>query len=118
MTRALRNHLAGQAAEDSALRHYLHAGYALVARRWRGIAGEIDLVLRRGADIVFVEVKKSRNFDSALLRLGTAQVARILSTAEQFLGTLPGGLQTQARVDVALVDGRGQVQVIENALLA
>jgi putative endonuclease len=118
MTVHARNYHAGLAAEDSTLRHYAQAGYALLARRWRGIQGEIDLILQRGADVVFVEVKKSRSFDHAVARLGGAQMARIWQTAEQFLGTQPLGLNTPARVDVALVNSMGQVQVIENAMMA
>jgi putative endonuclease len=112
-----RNHLAGMAAEESVLRHYLSAGYALLARRWRGVQGELDLVLRQGMDVVFVEVKKSATHDSAVAHLGRGQVARIVQTAEQFLGTLPTGLNTPSRVDVALVNSLGQVTTIENALM-
>jgi putative endonuclease len=118
MTMHARNYQAGLAAEESALRHYAQAGYALLARRWRGIQGELDLVVQRGSDVVFVEVKKSRNFDQAVAHLGAAQSARIWQTAEQFLGTQPLGLNTPARVDVALVNAMGQVRVIENALIA
>ena len=115
--RAARNFHAGLAAEDSVLRQYAAAGYALLARRFRGTRGEIDLILKRDDDLVFVEVKKSRSFDSALLRIGTAQIARIFATAEEFLGTQPDGSLTQTRFDVALVDAHGQVQIVENALL-
>lgn len=117
MTFHARNYQAGLAAEDSALRHYAQAGYALLARRWRGFQGELDLVMQHGADVVFVEVKKSRSFDQAVARLGHGQMARIWQTAEQFLDTQPLGLNTPARVDVALVNTYGQVHVIENAMM-
>lgn len=111
-----RNHLAGLAAEASVLQHYLAAGYALLARRYRGLRGEIDLVLARGASVIFVEVKKSRSFDAALARLGAAQIARIFDTASEFLGTQPQGQDTDTRFDVALVNAHGEISVIENAL--
>ncbi len=118
MTFHARNYHAGLAAEDSVLRHYMSLGYALLAQRWRGMRGEIDLILGRDNDVVFVEVKKSKCFDQAVSRLGQAQLGRIYQTAEQFLGTLPMGLNTPARLDVALVNSYGDVRVIENALMA
>ena len=111
-----RNHHAGQAAEESVLRHYMQLGYGLLARRWRGFGGELDLVLRNGDGVVFVEVKKSRCFDRALALLGRAQMHRIFQTAEQYLGTCPAGLNTQSRLDIALVNSFGEVRIVENAM--
>lgn len=113
---AARNYHAGLAAEGSVLRHYLDAGYQLLAQRFRGLRGEIDLVLRKGASVIFVEVKKSRSFDTALARLGPAQIGRIFDTAAEFLGTQPLGQLTETRFDVALVNAEGQITVMENAL--
>lgn len=116
MSDGARNHQAGLAGEDSVLRHYLRLGYLVLARRWRGLGGELDLVLGRNDGIVFVEVKKSRCFDRALGALGMAQLHRIFQTAEQYLGTCPAGLNTPARLDVALVNASGEVRIIENAM--
>lgn len=113
---AARNYHAGLAAEMSVLRQYLDAGYQLLAQRFRGLGGEIDLILRKGASVIFVEVKKSRSFDAALARLGPAQIGRIFDTAAEFLGTQPLGQLTETRFDVALVNAQGQVSVMENAL--
>jgi putative endonuclease len=86
-----------------------------VAERWRGAAGEIDLVVREGARVVFVEVKAARSFDSAAQRLGRRQMDRLCAAAEEFVGQEPAGLLTEMRFDLALVDGSGRVRVIENA---
>ena len=115
---AARNYHAGLAAESSVLRQYLDTGYELLAQRFRGLRGEIDLVLRKGAAVIFVEVKKSRSFDAALARISEAQIARILATGAEYLDRLPGGQLTETRFDVALVDAHGQVSVMENALAA
>jgi putative endonuclease len=109
-------HLAGTAAEAAVERDYARRGYPAVARRWRGHAGEIDLVLQDGAGIVFVEVKKSRSFERAVEGLSQRQIGRLQLAAEEFLGTLPRGSLTEARFDVALVNSVGEIQVIENAL--
>ena len=111
-----RNFLAGQAAEDVVSRHYLSLGITLVEHRWRGKAGEIDLIFRDGDALVFVEVKKSHSFDAAAARLLPSQVRRLRTAAEEFAGREPAGLLTEMRFDVALVDGQGRVHILENAL--
>ncbi len=110
------NYLAGQAAEDAVLRHYEARGLTLAKARWRGEAGEVDLILRDGDDLVFVEVKHSRSFESAAARLLPKQVARLMRAAEEFAGGEPKGLLTEMRFDVALVNGQGEVHILENAL--
>jgi putative endonuclease len=47
----------GIAGEDVAAAWYLSHGYELVARNWRCRQGELDLIVRRGAEVVFCEVK-------------------------------------------------------------
>lgn len=110
------NYLAGQAAEDAVLRHYEARGMTLAKARWRGKAGEVDLILRDRDTLVFVEVKHSRSFDSAVARLLPKQVERLMHAAEEFAGGEPKGLLTEMRFDVALVNGQGEVHILENAL--
>src|SRR5690606_32078121 len=121
MTAALRGALgyrAGLAAEASVAAHYLRAGLSLAAERWRGAGGELDLVFRDGAGLVFVEVKKSRDFACAARRVTQRQIGRILSAAAEYLGGEPRGQDTDVRFDVALVNAQGEIQVLENALSA
>jgi putative endonuclease len=113
--RGLRNHLAGHAAEASVARRYEDLGIPIVARNWRGSGGEIDLVGRDGTQVIVVEVKQSRTHDLAASHVSPSQVARIFRTVEEFLGGEPLGLLTDVRIDLALVDGRGRIEVIENA---
>lgn len=108
----------GLAAEDAVARHYAASGHVVAARRWRSAAGEIDLIFRKGDAVVFVEVKRAKDISRAAERLGAPQMARILRAAEIFLGGEPRGTDTDARVDVALVDGTGRIAVIENASAA
>lgn len=113
-----RSYHAGYAAEDSVARHYVHAGQVIAARRWRGRRGEIDLVVRNGAEVIFIEVKAASTHARAAERLGRRQQLRIYDAAAEFLAGEPGGSLTEARFDVALVDGMGRVQILENAFAA
>lgn len=112
------NFCKGTAAEDQVERRYLRSGHRLRNRRWRGAAGEIDLVLEKGDEIIFVEVKASRSHAEAAGALRPGQIGRLLRSAEAYIGQLPRGLLTPMRFDVALVDRIGRVDVIENALMA
>lgn len=98
------------------MRAYLDRGMTVAHHRWRGKAGEIDLVLRDGAEVVFVEVKKSRSCEHASLHLLPRQIERLLRAGEEFVGSEPAGTLTPMRFDVALVDGQGGIQILENAL--
>lgn len=113
--RGQRAYLAGAAAEDLVARHYERRGYSIADRRWRGAGGEIDLILRQGAALVFVEVKHSKTRDRAAARITQAQMQRIYASAGQYLENEPAGQLTEARFDVALVDGAGEIEIIENA---
>jgi putative endonuclease len=107
----------GLAAEERVALHYGRAGAAIVRRRWRCRSGEIDLVVReRDGVTVFVEVKAAASHAGAAERLGAAQMQRILRAAEEYLATEPAGSLTPMRIDVALVDAAGRVEILENAL--
>jgi len=110
-----RNYRAGLAAEESVADAYQARGHAIAARRWRGSRGEIDLVARNGDGLIFIEVKKARNFARAAEALNQAQMQRIYGAASEFLAGEPMGQLTPVRFDVALVNTSGQMQVIENA---
>jgi len=102
---------AGDAAEARALAHLLDAGLRLVARNYRTPGrggGEIDLVMREGATLVFVEVRRrSRSdFGGAAASVGFVKQRRIVFAARHFLLRL-GSAPPPCRFDVVAVeDGR------------
>jgi len=106
---------AGMAAEGRIAQDYVRRGFPVACQRWRGKCGEIDLIVHDGDGLIFIEVKQSKNFERAAQRISAAQMRRIYSCAEEFLGTQPRGSLTNVRFDVALVNGYGETQIIENA---
>jgi len=106
---------AGLAAEGRIAQDYTSRGFELVHERWRGKGGEIDLIMRDGDGFIFIEVKQSRSFERAVRRISRTQVRRIYASAQEYLATQPRGNLTDVRFDVALVNGRGETQIIENA---
>ncbi|PIE09875.1 MAG: hypothetical protein CSA72_10965 [Rhodobacterales bacterium] len=113
--RGATNYLAGAAAEEIVARRYGLAGHAVVAQRWRGRSGEIDLILQDGAGLIFVEVKKSKSFEAAIARVTQRQARRIMRAATEYVAGQPRGQLTDMRFDIAAVDGQGGVQIVENA---
>jgi putative endonuclease len=106
----------GLMAEALVASDYERRGRSVAHRRWRGQAGEIDLILRDGTALIFVEVKHAESHAEAAERLIAPQIARIFAAAEEFIGGEPDGLATEMRFDVALVDRMGRIDIIENAI--
>ena len=113
--RGQRAHLSGLAAEEIALREYAARGAQVLARRWRGSGGEVDLVLWDTGSYVFCEVKKAAHFDQALDRVSPGQMRRIFDTASEYIGQTPEGQLAPVRFDLALIDGTGELRIVENA---
>ena len=111
-----RSHAAGLAAEEAVARRYAAAGFDIAARRWRGRGGEIDLVARLGPLTVFVEVKRAGTHARAAAAISCRQVRRLFDAAGEYMGGLPGGLDSEVRFDAALVAGPGEIEIVENAL--
>jgi putative endonuclease len=112
----------GRAGEEAALAWYRSRGYALVARNWRCALGELDLVLARGADLVFCEVKARRGaaFGGPFEAVTGRKQRKLALLAEAFLASC-GARPRSVRFDVAsvLVDagspGGLRVHVFEHA---
>lgn len=113
-----RSYQAGLVAEDQVAQFYARSGRAVCARRWRGSAGEIDLIARDGANVIFIEVKQSKTHAMAAEHLTPRQMARIYNTASEFLAGEPNGQMTDVRIDLAMVDATGRIEVLENAYAA
>ncbi len=105
----------GKAAEDIVTGHYQRLGYILKETRFKTAYGEIDLIFMGQSEWVFVEVKCSKTFAAAAERILPRQIQRIYAAAQDYLGDMAGDVD--CRFDAALVDGTGQVEMIENAFL-
>ena len=105
--------LAGERAEAQALDALVLRGWQPLARNVRCRAGEIDLVLRDGDTIVFVEVRqRSRDdYGGAAASVGAAKQRRILRTAQWWLLRRYGQRAwPPCRFDVIAFDGAGGMQ--------
>lgn len=105
----------GLTAESRAAAYLTGRGYAIVARRFKSPVGEIDIVARRGAELVFVEVKARARLDDAALSLTPRQQRRIVAAAEAWLADHPDDGARDIRFDVILVGRNGRARHIAAA---
>jgi putative endonuclease len=93
----------GVSAESRAALFLAAKGYRALARRWKTPVGEIDLVMRRGELIVFVEVKARAKLDAAAEAVLPRQKKRIVAAAEAWLAAHPEHAGYDMRFDAVLV---------------
>lgn len=107
----------GAQAERQAAQYLQREGLMQVAQNYRGRFGEIDLIMREGATLVFVEVRLRRNadFGGAAASIDARKRQRIVRTAQQYLAGLAE--LPPCRFDAVLI-GRDGVQWLKNAFEA
>ena len=93
----------GHLAEAAAAVWLLFKGYRLIARRYRTPLGEIDLVVRRGKLIAFVEVKARASRREALDSAGRQSEQRMVAAADLWLARHPAAAGRDIRYDMMLV---------------
>lgn len=114
-------HLRTGARGEETAKHWLEAkGYRTVDMNFRRKAGEIDLVMRDGETLVFVEVKtRSAGLNTRFGTPGEAvtasKPAKLLRAAGQYLMKF-GNRPPACRFDVVEVDGAtGDVRHLKDA---
>lgn len=90
MRRATRNRL-GPRAERRVRLHYRLRGWIVIDANARGGGSELDIVVRRGRHLVFVEVKARSGvgFGDPLEAVDARKVTRIRRAAEAWLARRP-----------------------------
>ena len=105
----------GVSAESRAAAYLTGRGYAIAARRFKSRVGEVDIVARRGPELVFVEVKARTRLDDAALSVTPRQQKRIVAAAEAWLADHPDDGLRDIRFDVILVARNGATEHITAA---
>jgi putative endonuclease len=114
-TRLSRKQEQGRQWEDAALAYLERHGLVLVEANFRCKPGEIDLILRDGATLVFVEVRQRAAGApvSAAASIGPAKIRRIIRAAQVYLQQLDR--LPPCRIDVIAIDGN-DIEWIRNAI--
>lgn len=107
----------GQLWEARALKHLTGHGLKLVETNYHCKSGEIDLILRDGDALVFVEVRQraGTTHGGAAASISPAKIRRIVRAAQTYLLRFPR--VPPCRFDVVAIDGealdwlRGAIEV-------
>ena len=95
----------GQLMESAACRYLQRHGLELVTRNYRTKGGEIDLIMRDGGNLVFVEVRyrASSAHGRPAESITVAKQRRLLYAARSYL--MRFGVQPSCRFDVVSIAG-------------
>lgn len=113
----------GQEAEDLACRYLQERGLHLLERNYRCKRGEIDLVMRDTASIVFVEVRyrRSTRFGSGAESVDRHKQAKLTAAALHYIQANKTASRCPARFDVISItadprqEQQAEIQWIKNA---
>lgn len=117
------SHQQGKKAEQHALRYLKKQGLQLIKHNFHSRRGEIDLIMRQGESIVFIEVRKRSNTShgGALESISQQKQQRIIHTAHYYLQQHPKHANQPCRFDVIAIEGvekQEKIQWIQNAFQA
>lgn len=93
----------GRLAETLAAALLIAKGYRIIATRWRGPAGEIDLVALRRRQLVFVEVRQRTDLADAAFSIGPEKRRRLERAAASFVAAQPAFADCDMRFDAVLM---------------
>ncbi|MCO4053044.1 MAG: hypothetical protein HEQ16_03100 [Bosea sp.] len=96
----------GLSAERMALCALALKGYRPLARRFGGKGGEIDLIVKRGRTIAFVEVKARIQIDDAVTAITPAKLALMHRRIGDWRARNPWAAGCVLRIDAVFV-GKG-----------
>ena len=106
--------LTGQKGEQAALAYLRGQGLRFIEANFQCKGGEIDLILRDGDEVVFVEVRQRADGEhgGALASIGAAKVRRLVRAASFWLLTQPAAA---CRFDVVAIED-GRLEWLRNAI--
>jgi len=105
----------GRHWEQLALAHLRRHGLVLVDANFTCKGGEIDLIMRDGASLVFVEVRQraDNRHGGAAASITPAKIRRLVRAAQYYLLRLP--VSPPCRFDVVAID-RDQLEWLRNVI--
>jgi putative endonuclease len=101
----MNSYWSGIVSEYLAMGLLLLKGFQILKYRYKTNLGEIDIIAKRGATLVFVEVKSRKNMDEAAGAVSAKSWERISRAGRLFISTHPHYSNCNIRFDVILHSG-------------
>jgi len=108
----------GDFGEQAAAAHLMKRGYGLLTRKWRCSIGEIDLLMRDGSTLVFVEVRTRRDdrLGMAEESVDRAKQSKLIALAYAYLAATSAPDNLPWRIDVVAlnIDRAGRIARLQH----
>lgn len=111
-----KTYLLGLNAEELVAQHFKSIGFSVLARRYKTKYGEIDLIIQKAQQIIFVEVKARNRHVSIENLLTPKQIQRNYFAAEIFLSKNPQYECYECRFDLIFVQNNKILNHIQNVM--
>jgi len=113
---SLDTYKSGMMAETVAGWFLAAKGYRVLARRFKTPVGEIDLIVKRGRVVAFIEVKRRATAEDGLYAVHPGNAARVRRAAEWWLKTNPRFAdKCDLRFDVVAIAPYRLIRHVSNA---
>ena len=114
------SYFTGHLCEQDACRFLTKKGYRLIAKNFRPARGmganELDLIMLDKKTLVFIEVKKRMDLQTAAFVFDERLQKRLYKGAEVFLSQNSQYAHYDCRFDVVLLDENKNMQHLQNVL--
>ncbi len=121
LTKASSKRAQGEAFEQLALHFLKQQGLTFIAKNVNFKGGEIDLIMREGTRLIFIEVRyrKNQQFGGAAASVGVQKQQRLIKAAQLYLQKHYGNTPPSCRFDVVAIEGvqpNYQIDWLKNAI--
>ena len=90
-------------------------GYCVLEKRWKTPMGEIDLIVRRGRRLAFVEVKLRKTVEAAVDSIHSRNKSRVVRSAKLYLQKHPEYTNWELGFDALVIAPYAWPRHIRNA---
>jgi len=104
----VKNSVKGLEGEDRASQYFIKNGYKILERRFRSESGEVDIIVKKGDTVAFVEVKTwdALSMESLERSIDARKRSRIREAASYFLVCHPDLGACRVRFDLVFLSRR------------